>query len=73
MVLLSLAFIFAPVNFLLGWYFGLGFLLKAYFIGFAGCMHGLAAAILIAGVIVPPAWLAYWIWEVYNEEVPVQQ
>lgn len=36
-------------------------------------MHGLAAAILIAGIIVPPAWLAYWVWEVWNEDVPVQQ
>ncbi|KAI9718666.1 MAG: H(+)-transporting V1 sector ATPase subunit F [Chrysothrix sp. TS-e1954] len=71
-ILYAVLCVLAPLNIWACLYWGTMYVLKAYLIGVMGVMHGLAAAILIAGVLMPPAMLGFWVWETSGGRVGVE-
>lgn len=73
-MLYAWAFFLGPLNVSIAWHYqSLHWLLYFYWVAFAGCMHALAAAILIAGLITPMFSLGWWIYSTLSETGPVQQ
>lgn len=64
---LSALILITPLNIWAASTLSLAVLLHAYVALFSGVMKGLAVAILVAGIVLPPASLAYWVWEVLRE------
>ena len=48
-------------------------LLYGYAFAIVGAFYGIAAIILLLGVMVPPIMFCHWVWEVWNEPVPVAE
>ena len=69
----GIALLLALLNVWASIWFSPSFVLKAYLVGLVGCMQGLAAAILIAGVVVPPVMLAFYLWEAATASGPSEE
>lgn len=69
-----MAFLAGPGTVWLAWYTGgisrVRWVLSFYWLMFCGCMHGLAVAVLLAGLVLPPISLAWWAWRVYHDFPP---
>lgn len=55
------------------YHFSFRTLLYGYAFAVVGAFYGIAAIVLLLGVMVPPIMLGHWVWEVWNEAVPVDQ
>lgn len=60
-------FVFAPLHIWAAWHLSFTMILKVYFFLFSSIMNCLAMVILFAGLVLPPASIAYWVWEKYQE------
>ena len=52
------------------YHFSFRTLLYGYAFAVVGAFYGIAAIVLLLGVMVPPIMLVHWVWEVWNEPVP---
>ena len=70
---ISLLTIFAPLHIWGVLYLSWQTIISGYFFAVIGLFYGMASVILLLGVMVPPIMLGHWIWEVWNEPVPVEE
>ena len=53
------------------WQFSFKTVLWGYVFAVVGIFYGIAAIVLLLGIMVPPIMLGHWIYEVWNEPQPV--
>lgn len=73
LLLISVVSALAPLHVWGIYHFSLRTLLYGYAFAVVGVFYGIAALVLLLGVMVPPIMLGHWIWEVWNEPVPVDE
>ena len=70
-IFVSLATTLLPLHIWGAYNFSIRTVLYGYLFAVIGAFYGIAAIVLLLGVMVPPIMLAHWIWEVWSEPVPV--
>ncbi|KAL9061509.1 MAG: hypothetical protein Q9162_000040 [Coniocarpon cinnabarinum] len=72
-IALSLFTALLPLHIWGAYNFSFRALLYGYLFAVVGAFYGIAAIVLLLGVMVPPIMLVHWVWEVWSEDVPVDE